>query len=101
MALASGEGTYTEEVREAQLHTGVPNVKCVDAKGLPLEQDGLHLTTPAQVRLGEMLAHAYLRFTPTSSLRSNDAPASISSFVSYFLIIGQIFRCLWMIITFR
>ncbi|XVF39871.1 hypothetical protein PTKIN_Ptkin01aG0067600 [Pterospermum kingtungense] len=101
VALASGEGPYTEEVRKAQLHIGLGNVKCVDAKGLPLEQDGLHLTTPAQVRLGEMLADAYLRFTPNSFRSSNDAPTTFSSFLPYFLIIAQIFRCFWMIITFR
>ncbi|XVF36341.1 hypothetical protein REPUB_Repub19eG0050100 [Reevesia pubescens] len=100
VALASGKGLYIEEVREAQLNIGLLNVKCVDAKGLPLEPDGLHLTTPAQVRLGEMLADAFLRFKP-SSLSSNHAPTSFSSFVSYFLIIAQIFRCLWMIISFR
>ncbi|XVE94964.1 hypothetical protein REPUB_Repub02eG0055300 [Reevesia pubescens] len=101
VTLASGEGPYIEEVREAQLKIGLPNLKSVDAKGLPLEPDGLHLTTPAQVRLGEMLADAFLRFTP-SSLLSNDAPINFSSFVPcYFLIIAQIFRCLWMIITFR
>ncbi|XWS21245.1 hypothetical protein CRYUN_Cryun30bG0038900 [Craigia yunnanensis] len=100
VALASGKGPYIEEVREGQLKIGLPNVKCVDAKGLPLEPDGLHLTTPAQVKLGDMLADAFLRFIP-NPLRSNDAPTNFSSFVPYFLIMAQIFRCLWMIITFR
>ncbi|KAG8491983.1 hypothetical protein CXB51_015304 [Gossypium anomalum] len=59
-ALASGPGAYIEEVREAQLKTDMPYVKCVDAKGLPLGPDGLHLTTPSQVTLGQMLAHAFL-----------------------------------------
>ncbi|XP_022772216.1 probable carbohydrate esterase At4g34215 [Durio zibethinus] len=100
VALASGEGPYIEEVREAQLKTGLPNVKCVDAKGLPLEPDRLHLTTPSQVKLGEMLADAFLRFIP-SPLQGNDASPNFSSFVPYFLMIVQIFRCLWMTITFR
>ncbi|KAK6256542.1 hypothetical protein QUC31_000001 [Theobroma cacao] len=99
VALASGEGPYIEEVREAQLGIGLPNVKCVDAKGLPLGPDGLHLTTLSQVRLGEMLANAFLRFT-SSPLCCNDAPTNFSSFVPYFLIFAQFLRCLWMILNF-
>ncbi|MBA0623638.1 hypothetical protein Godav_009089 [Gossypium davidsonii] len=94
--LASGEGPYIEEVREAQLNIGLPNVKCVDAKGLPLEPDYLHLTTQAQVRLGEMLADAYLRFKPRS-LQSNNVPTPCSNFVPFFIITAQF---LWIILTF-
>ncbi|KAH6801290.1 carbohydrate esterase [Perilla frutescens var. hirtella] len=64
VALASG-GTTTllrERVRKAQLNTSLPNVKCVDAAGLPLNGDGLHLTTDSQVRLGSMLADVFLRY---------------------------------------
>nr|GEZ92261.1 probable carbohydrate esterase At4g34215 [Tanacetum cinerariifolium] len=61
VALASGEGTYIETVREAQLGIKLPNVKTVDAKGLQLQPDGLHLSTPAQAQVGEMLAHAVLQ----------------------------------------
>lgn len=59
VALASGEGPYIEKVREAQKGVTVPNVILVDAKGLPLNPDHLHLTTKAQVQLGKMLADAY------------------------------------------
>ncbi|KAK7343480.1 hypothetical protein VNO77_12254 [Canavalia gladiata] len=59
VALASGI-KYTEKVREAQKGIDLPNVICVDAKGLQLQQDNLHLTTGAQVQLGHMLAEAYL-----------------------------------------
>lgn len=59
VALASGEGHFVEVVRGAQLGINLPNVICVDAKGLPLESDHLHLTTRAQVQLGKMLAYAY------------------------------------------
>ncbi|XP_052188557.1 probable carbohydrate esterase At4g34215 [Diospyros lotus] len=62
VALASGQGPYIEKVREAQLGTHLPNVKCVDAKGLQLVPDHLHLSTAGQVRLGEMLADAFLQF---------------------------------------
>ncbi|TYH65012.1 hypothetical protein ES332_D06G026600v1 [Gossypium tomentosum] len=62
VALASGPGAYIEEVREAQLKTDMAYVKCVDAKGLPLGPDGLHLTTSSQVTLGQMLGHAFLGY---------------------------------------
>ncbi|XP_077225294.1 putative carbohydrate esterase At4g34215 [Tasmannia lanceolata] len=60
VAIASGDGRYMEKVREAQKSINLPNVVCVDAKGLPLKEDHLHLTTEAQVQLGNLLADAYL-----------------------------------------
>ncbi|XP_054790909.1 probable carbohydrate esterase At4g34215 [Prosopis cineraria] len=60
VAIASGDEKYIERVREAQKSINLPNVVCVDAKGLPLKEDNLHLTTEAQVQLGQMLADAYL-----------------------------------------
>ncbi|XP_030466624.1 probable carbohydrate esterase At4g34215 isoform X2 [Syzygium oleosum] len=64
VAIASGLGPFTETVREAQLGLDLPNVRTVDAKGLPLGRDHVHLTTPAQVRLGQMLADAFLQSVP-------------------------------------
>ncbi|XP_016481569.2 putative carbohydrate esterase At4g34215 [Nicotiana tabacum] len=61
VALASGGKHYTGIVREAQLKLGLPNIITVDAQWLPLQKDNLHLTTPSQVRLGGMLAAAFLR----------------------------------------
>ncbi|KAK9054309.1 hypothetical protein SSX86_025387 [Deinandra increscens subsp. villosa] len=60
VAITSGQGPYVETVRKAQLGIKLRKVRCVDAKGLPLLQDNLHLSTPAQVRLGRMLADAFL-----------------------------------------
>ncbi|KAI9123583.1 hypothetical protein K1719_004883 [Acacia pycnantha] len=60
VALASGDEKYIEIVRESQKSIDLPNVVCVDAKGLQLKEDNLHLTTEAQVQLGHMLADAYL-----------------------------------------
>ncbi|KAJ4833400.1 hypothetical protein Tsubulata_028610 [Turnera subulata] len=60
VALASGEGKFIETVRSAQLAINLPNVKCVDAKGSPLEPDHLHLTTVSQEHVGLNLAHAFL-----------------------------------------
>ncbi|KAG1361891.1 putative carbohydrate esterase [Cocos nucifera] len=60
VALASGEGNFTDIVRQAQKGISLPNVACVDAKGLALQSDHLHLTTQAQVQLGKMLATSYL-----------------------------------------
>ncbi|XLR01997.1 hypothetical protein S83_068195 [Arachis hypogaea] len=59
VAIASGS-EYMEKVREAQKAIDISNVMCVDAKGLQLKEDNLHLTTEAQVQLGQMLAEAYL-----------------------------------------
>ncbi|MFS7983747.1 putative sialate O-acetylesterase domain, SGNH hydrolase superfamily [Helianthus anomalus] len=60
VAITSGQGPYVETVRKAQLGIKLPKVTCVDANGLPMLQDKLHLSTPAQVRLGQMLADAFL-----------------------------------------
>jgi len=69
VAIASGDGKYMEKVREAQFKISLPNVVCIDAKGLPLKEDNLHLTTEAQVKLGHMLADAYLtNFAPPQIL---------------------------------
>ncbi|KDP47145.1 hypothetical protein JCGZ_22141 [Jatropha curcas] len=65
VAITSGDEKYLEKVREAQLGMKVQNVVCVDAKGLQLKEDNLHLTTQSQVKLGQMLAGAYLQhFAP-------------------------------------
>ncbi|XP_073305212.1 probable carbohydrate esterase At4g34215 [Primulina huaijiensis] len=60
VALASGPGEkeILEKVRAAQF--AMEEVITVDAMGLPLGLAGLHLTTPAQVRLGNMMADAFL-----------------------------------------
>ncbi|KAL2318493.1 hypothetical protein Fmac_032369 [Flemingia macrophylla] len=63
VALASGEGKFVEKVRRAQMGITLHNVKCVDAMGLRLKPDKLHLTTMSQVHLGIRLARAYLSST--------------------------------------
>lgn len=57
VALASGIGPGLDIVRAAQVNVGLPNVKTVDAKGLKLKSDNLHLTTASQVILGGKLAN--------------------------------------------
>ncbi|KAJ7967515.1 Carbohydrate esterase [Quillaja saponaria] len=52
VAIVSGDEKYLEKVREAQKGISLPNVFCVDAKGLSLKEDNLHLTPEAQVQLG-------------------------------------------------
>ncbi|PKA51482.1 putative carbohydrate esterase [Apostasia shenzhenica] len=65
VAIASGDEGRVETVREAQLGFDLDGVACVDAKGLPLNEDGLHLSTAAQVALGRLLAETYeKRFLP-------------------------------------
>ncbi|XP_059636774.1 probable carbohydrate esterase At4g34215 [Cornus florida] len=102
VALASGQGPYVETVREAQLSVSVElqNVVCVDAKGLPLESDELHLSTPAQVRLGEMLADAFLQSipSPTPSPTQSHVPRRFSYSLSN-LLIGTLFTTLLLILT--
>ncbi|XP_062024500.1 probable carbohydrate esterase At4g34215 isoform X1 [Rosa rugosa] len=61
VAICSGDEKFLEKIREVQLGMKVENVVCVDAKGLELKDDHLHLTTKAQVQLGQMLADAYLK----------------------------------------
>ncbi|CAA0826463.1 Probable carbohydrate esterase [Striga hermonthica] len=60
VAIASGDEKFLEKIREIQKGIDLPDVVCVDAKGLALKEDNLHLTTEAQVELGRKLADAYL-----------------------------------------
>ncbi|XP_060216719.1 probable carbohydrate esterase At4g34215 [Lycium barbarum] len=61
VALASGQGPFIEGVREGQLGINPADVITVDCLGLPLEPDGLHLGTLAQVQLGYKLADAFVK----------------------------------------
>ncbi|XP_020147412.1 probable carbohydrate esterase At4g34215 [Aegilops tauschii subsp. strangulata] len=74
VGLASGEGNYTDIVRDAQRSINLPNVILVDAMGLPLSDDQLHLSTEAQLRLGEMLAQAYLEFESSRDPKAIESP---------------------------
>lgn len=60
MALASGVGPGFEIVRQTQLNLNLQNIRVVDAKGLGLKSDHLHLSTASQVILGKKLADAFL-----------------------------------------
>eukprot|EP00903_Cladosiphon_okamuranus_P008399 g8075.t1 len=57
---SNGRLTYLQQVRDAQLKAGssagMSNVWVVDALGLPMQSDGLHLLTNGQVELGERMA---------------------------------------------
>ncbi|XP_031288107.1 probable carbohydrate esterase At4g34215 isoform X3 [Pistacia vera] len=61
VAIASGDKRYMKKIREAQMGINLPNVVCVDARGLELKEDHLHLTTGAQVKLGHILGEAYFK----------------------------------------
>ncbi|CAN0413785.1 unnamed protein product [Ascophyllum nodosum] len=65
-------------VRNAQLKAGLPGgidgVWVTDALGLPMYPDGLHLTTEAQVKLGEAIALQV--FTSSHSLEAIKAATS-------------------------
>ncbi|KAL2232623.1 UNVERIFIED_CONTAM: putative carbohydrate esterase [Sesamum indicum] len=62
VALASAEGPYIEDIRKAQLGIDLPNVKCVDAKGMKIGYDGLHLSTEGEVHVGQMMADTFAQF---------------------------------------
>ena len=65
VALASGyHSDLITTVRQAQLFLRLKNVRTVDAWGLSLGLDGLHLNTEGAVRLGQMFAHTFLSFKP-------------------------------------
>lgn len=74
MVNGSGDERYMEKVREAQLGMKVENVVCVDAKGLEFKDQ--HLTSNAQVQLGQMIADAYLKHFGSSD--ANTHPALLS-----------------------
>ncbi|XP_061958976.1 probable carbohydrate esterase At4g34215 [Populus nigra] len=69
VAIISGDGKYVEKVREARPGINLPNVVCVDAKGLHLKEDRLQLTAESQVKLGHILADAYLKDSASSLLK--------------------------------
>ncbi|KAG7989475.1 hypothetical protein I3843_03G240000 [Carya illinoinensis] len=104
VALASGSGPFIKIVREAQLGIDLLNLRTVDAKGLSLEPDGLHLTTRAQVRLGKMLADSFLHFLPTSPIltpthtSSTGPPIRCSNFIFYIFLLALLLRCIRMIL---
>ncbi|KAK4390513.1 putative carbohydrate esterase [Sesamum angolense] len=85
VALASGEGPYVDVVRKAQLEIDLPNVKCVDAKGLQLQPDGLHLSTAAQVTVGRMMADAFLQIMAPIPVQSSAHKTVHNSFLDFFL----------------
>ncbi|KAL0352066.1 UNVERIFIED_CONTAM: putative carbohydrate esterase [Sesamum calycinum] len=62
VALASAEGPYIDDIRKAQLGIDLPNVKCVDAKGMKIGYDGLHLSTEGEIHVGQMMADAFAQF---------------------------------------
>eukprot|EP00252_Welwitschia_mirabilis_P024764 TRINITY_DN7458_c0_g1_i3.p1 TRINITY_DN7458_c0_g1~~TRINITY_DN7458_c0_g1_i3.p1 ORF type:complete len:244 (-),score=36.42 TRINITY_DN7458_c0_g1_i3:55-786(-) len=61
---------FVNKVREAQLSISMPNVYTVDAKGLLLLLDNLHLTSEAQLQLGKMLANEYIKHGNTQQSNS-------------------------------
>ncbi|KAK4337889.1 hypothetical protein RND71_042376 [Anisodus tanguticus] len=66
------KGKFADIVRQAQIEVELSNVVKVDAKGLPLNPDGIHLTTAAQIRVGNMLADAFLSSNITSPRKSSE-----------------------------
>lgn len=88
-----------EIVRNAQLGINLPNVQCVDAKGLPLEPDRVHLTTPAQVHLGQTLTDAFLQSLSGSIHIANNSCRRFSNLMFHSLI-GPLLRFVLLIVAF-
>ncbi|XP_055833659.1 probable carbohydrate esterase At4g34215 [Solanum dulcamara] len=61
---------FVNVVRQAQMDIDLLNVIKVDANGLPVGSDGLHLTTQGQVQLGNMMAQTFLN-TKFQSVKFN------------------------------
>ncbi|CAI9115860.1 OLC1v1016867C1 [Oldenlandia corymbosa var. corymbosa] len=62
VALPSISYRYDDIVRQTQGGMKLQNLLYVDANGLELQDDQMHLTTQSQVRLGKRLADAFLQF---------------------------------------
>lgn len=60
--VTSGDGPYLKEMRESQQSIKVDNLKQVDSWGLRLGGDKIHLTPESQVKVGHMMADAFLQF---------------------------------------
>ncbi|GLJ33248.1 hypothetical protein SUGI_0668870 [Cryptomeria japonica] len=74
VAITMGDPPYSEpvqKIRKAQLGVSIHNVYCVDANGLVLEEDKLHLTTKSQVKLGKLLADTYIKHESSTQCGSN------------------------------
>ncbi|CAN4122635.1 unnamed protein product [Withania somnifera] len=68
-----GKFKFVNVVRQAQMDIELPNVIKVDANGLQVGSDGIHLTTQGQVQLGNMMAQAFLntKFQSVKKFNSN------------------------------
>ncbi|KAL5559092.1 hypothetical protein UlMin_035303 [Ulmus minor] len=106
VALASGEGRFIDKVREAQFGTELLNVRTVDPLGLAVRSDKLHLTTESQVRLGRMMANAFIQFLPnhlssttTSTQTSSSSPTKSSNLNLIHIAFIPFFNILLLILT--
>nr|GLL18268.1 probable carbohydrate esterase At4g34215 [Ipomoea trifida] len=72
------KGPFIEDVRKAQTEIEFPNVIKVDADGLPMGPDGIHLTTEGYVRLGTMLAESVFK-NKSILLPNNNNITTVSS----------------------
>ncbi|KAG7941840.1 hypothetical protein I3843_16G067600 [Carya illinoinensis] len=60
VVISAGEGNFLRNVRDAQLNINLKNVVRVDAMGLTLLPDHLHLDTKSAVSIGQELADSFL-----------------------------------------
>ncbi|KAH6758911.1 hypothetical protein C2S51_019146 [Perilla frutescens var. frutescens] len=62
VVVASGDGPFVKEVRESQMAVKLPELKKVDAWEVSLLADNVHLTVDSAIKVGHMMADAYLQF---------------------------------------
>ncbi|XP_042964641.1 probable carbohydrate esterase At4g34215 [Carya illinoinensis] len=58
--ISVGEGNFLRNVRDAQVNINLKNVVRIDAMGLTLLPDHLHLDTKSAVSIGQKLANSFL-----------------------------------------
>lgn len=100
VAIISGDGKYVEKVREARPGINLPNVVCVDVKGLHLKEDRLQLTAESQVKLGHILTDAYLKDSASSLLKIKGIDClvfDVSGFCTV-LLISVLFLPFWLLL---
>ncbi|XP_060199396.1 probable carbohydrate esterase At4g34215 [Lycium barbarum] len=93
-------GKFVHVVRQAQMDIELPNVIKVDANGLPVGSDGIHLTTQAQVQLGNMMAQAFLnaKFQSVTFNSKQDISYDVAS--STYPLFFFLFRLLLMVLNY-
>ncbi|KAF3446607.1 hypothetical protein FNV43_RR11787 [Rhamnella rubrinervis] len=105
VAIVTGEGSFIDAIRKAQLGIDLPNVQTVDPKSFAVIQaDKLHLTPESQVQLGTLMADTFIKLDaqppPISKCKKSAAtPASSAPAFHLALIVPLLTSLLLIILT--